>query len=135
VPTKVVVVRRLSSEAFHGRFDKRLHLLVCPCFLFKPFIHLSLGFMCVLGDNKNITTPIPHSIDIINLMTVMSFIEKKRFYSLSFFFFLPFSHTEWGRYNMFSSCCDKDSAIIFTNGLTCLPKHGGARDKFWSRIQ
>jgi hypothetical protein len=50
----------------------------------------------------------------------------------------------------FSSCCDKDSAIIFTtgrltstlletgvqttanaagtNGLTCLPKHGGARD-------
>jgi hypothetical protein len=60
----------------------------------------------------------------------------------------------------FSSCCDKDSAIIFTtgrlpdvnpswklewvltianetgtNGLTCLPKHGGARDnKFWSPI-
>jgi hypothetical protein len=61
----------------------------------------------------------------------------------------------------FSSCCDKDSAIIFTtrrlperqpslemdrvlktanaastNGLTCLPKHGGARDnKFWSPIR
>jgi hypothetical protein len=55
-----------------------------------------------------------------------------------------------------SSCCDKDSAIILrpaacltstfletgvgananatgTNGLACLPKHGGARDyKFWS---
>jgi hypothetical protein len=24
--------------------------------------------------------------------------------------------TKWGRYNMFSSCCDKDSAIIFTTG-------------------
>jgi hypothetical protein len=53
----------------------------------------------------------------------------------------------------FSSCCDKDSAIILrpaacltgrvlttaitagTNSLTCLPKHGGARDnKFWSPI-
>jgi hypothetical protein len=55
------------------------------------------------------------------------------------------------RKTCFSSCCDKDSAIIFTtgrltsslletgvgatianatgtNGLTCLPKHGGARD-------
>jgi hypothetical protein len=57
----------------------------------------------------------------------------------------------WGRYNMYSSYCDKDSAIIFTTGrlpdvnppwnwsgcllscwsrlsLTCLPKHGRARD-------
>jgi hypothetical protein len=24
--------------------------------------------------------------------------------------------TKWGRYNLFSSCCDKDSAFIFTNG-------------------
>jgi hypothetical protein len=24
--------------------------------------------------------------------------------------------TKWGRYNMFSSCCDKDSAFIFTTG-------------------
>jgi hypothetical protein len=24
--------------------------------------------------------------------------------------------TKWGRHNMFSSCCDKDSAIIFTIG-------------------
>jgi hypothetical protein len=24
--------------------------------------------------------------------------------------------TKWGRYNMFSSCCDEDSAIIFTTG-------------------
>jgi hypothetical protein len=60
-------------------------------------------------------------------------------------------------YNMFSSCCYKDSEIIFTtacltstlletrmlgtanaagaNSLTCFPKHGGARDnKFWSPI-
>jgi hypothetical protein len=59
--------------------------------------------------------------------------------------------TKWGWYNMFSSCFDKDSAFIFTTGrlpdvslklewmlmtvnaagtnsLTCLPKHGGARD-------
>jgi hypothetical protein len=27
--------------------------------------------------------------------------------------------SKWGRYNMFSSCCDKDSAFIFTTG--CLP--------------
>jgi hypothetical protein len=61
--------------------------------------------------------------------------------------------TKWG----FSSCCDKDSAIIYTtgrlldvletgveltianatgtNGLTCLLKHGGARDnECWSPI-
>jgi hypothetical protein len=25
--------------------------------------------------------------------------------------------TKWGRYNMFSSWCDKDSAFIFTTGL------------------
>jgi hypothetical protein len=24
--------------------------------------------------------------------------------------------SNWGRYNMFSSCCDKDSAIVFTTG-------------------
>jgi hypothetical protein len=68
--------------------------------------------------------------------------------------------TKWGRYSIFSSCCDKEWAIIFTtgrlsalspflklervlttantagtNGLTCLPKHGGVRDKkFWSPI-
>jgi hypothetical protein len=63
--------------------------------------------------------------------------------------------TKWGRYNKFSSCCDKDSAIIITclrqpslklewvlttanaagTGFTCLPKHRGSRDKkFWSPI-
>jgi hypothetical protein len=55
--------------------------------------------------------------------------------------------TKWDRCNIFSSCCDQDSPIIFTTGLTstlletkvlttanaartgltCLPKHGGAR--------
>jgi hypothetical protein len=24
--------------------------------------------------------------------------------------------TKWGRYNMFSTCCDKNSAFIFSNG-------------------
>jgi hypothetical protein len=36
------------------------------------------------------------------------------------FFFYPFSYpypTKWGWYNMFSSCCAKDLAIIFTTGL------------------
>jgi hypothetical protein len=31
------------------------------------------------------------------------------------FFCLPLSH-KWGRYTMFSSCCDKESVIIFTTG-------------------
>jgi hypothetical protein len=34
----------------------------------------------------------------------------------TFFFFLSFPHTKWGRYNKFSSSCGKDSAIIFTTG-------------------
>jgi hypothetical protein len=67
-------------------------------------------------------------------------------------FFYPYL-INWGWYNMFSSCCDKDSAIVLTtghltdvnprnwsrykslqmqtNGLTCFPRHGGrevARD-------
>jgi hypothetical protein len=29
--------------------------------------------------------------------------------------FYPYP-TKWGRCNMFSSCCDKDSAIVFTTG-------------------
>jgi hypothetical protein len=40
--------------------------------------------------------------------------------------------TKWGRYNMFSSCCDKDSAIIFTTGhlmtSTLLETGVGAND-------
>jgi hypothetical protein len=38
------------------------------------------------------------------------------------YFFLQFSSssypypTKWSRYNMFLSCCDKDSAIIFMTG-------------------
>jgi hypothetical protein len=65
------------------------------------------------------------------------------------FFFYPYL-TKWGWYNMFSSCCDKDSGIVFKtgrltsillktglgttanaagiNGLTCLRKHRRARD-------
>jgi hypothetical protein len=34
-----------------------------------------------------------------------------------FFFFSYPSPTKWGLYNIFSSCCDKDSAIVFTTGL------------------
>jgi hypothetical protein len=30
---------------------------------------------------------------------------------------LPTYPTKWGRYNMFSSCCDKDTAFIFITGL------------------
>jgi hypothetical protein len=33
-------------------------------------------------------------------------------------FFFPYP-TKWGRYNMFSSCCDKDSAIVWP--VACLP--------------
>jgi hypothetical protein len=33
--------------------------------------------------------------------------------SLSFSYPFP---NKWGPYNMFSSCCDKNSAIVFTNG-------------------
>jgi hypothetical protein len=79
------------------------------------------------------------------------------------YFSYPYPN-KWGRFNVFLSCCDKDSAIIFTtgrlapawlqpslklewvlttanaagtngDGLTCLPKHWRARDsKFWSPI-
>jgi hypothetical protein len=79
--------------------------------------------------------------------------------SIYVFIFLPFSHTSGlgTTWQCVLSCCDKDSAIIFTtgrlplkpslklewvlttansvgtNGLTCLPKHGGAlNNKFWS---
>jgi hypothetical protein len=31
------------------------------------------------------------------------------------FVFYPYP-TKWGRYNMFSSCCDKHSVIVFTTG-------------------
>jgi hypothetical protein len=34
---------------------------------------------------------------------------------MTLFFFLPYP-TKWGRYKMFSLCCNKDSAIIFTTG-------------------
>jgi hypothetical protein len=85
--------------------------------------------------------------------------KPKTFFRLILFYCSSYPYpTKWGRYNMFSSCCDKDSAIIFTTGrltstlletgvdattanaartnsLTCLPKHRGARDnKFWSPI-
>jgi hypothetical protein len=47
-----------------------------------------------------------------------------------FFFFLAL----WGRYNMFSSCCDKDLAIIFTTAR--LPdKYFTEMRKLWEILQ
>jgi hypothetical protein len=37
------------------------------------------------------------------------------FFNVNLSFSYPYP-TKWGWYHMFSSCCDKDSAIIFTTG-------------------
>jgi hypothetical protein len=52
--------------------------------------------------------------------TVQTFVSMNMSVSKWFSSSYPYP-AKWGRYNMFSSCCDKDSAIIFTTGgLTCL---------------
>jgi hypothetical protein len=79
----------------------------------------SHGFLRIVIDGKVIAV---YSQSVSSWMSASSMEEKDKCY-YPFFYSeyhmrknVPYP-TKWGRYNMFPSCCDKDSAIVFTNGL------------------
>jgi hypothetical protein len=79
-----------------------------------------LELLCALRHVK-LLVPAAFAVAFCRLVGLLW--KRERCYSLLFLqYHTRLGHhsypypTKWGRYNIFSSCCDKDLAIVFTTG-------------------